>query len=618
MLDAKGARQAETADCSGPAWHNTPEYPSISSNEFARDLVLVDQLIHQIQRLADEARPMIESFRESTPELIGLLQAHAEFDEQAWTLVGNLSTYVLCERSIDGRNAEALRADAILRKRKAALKNASTVVKLFLIQAPEELIAQYLRHPHTEARAFALREERKLADTHLSEAEETLLEQMRAHAIDAWGSLYDQISGRLLCQFQGKEIGLAEASGLLREESESDRHAAWSGIQDAWRVHDESCAAILNGLAGWRIEEYQRRSSKRQLHYLDLPVHLSRISHETLEAMMSAVEEARPMAQRAMRAMAHGYGKLRMDPWDLVAPAPNDGAPHRRTFKEGLKLLHDAFGAIDPGMADFVDTMEKNRWIEGRILPAKRQGAYCTSYPKSRTPRVFQTYMGSLSDIRTLAHELGHAYHEWVMRDLPVVLKTYPMTLAETASTFAETAFAESFAHSRQPGAQLAIAWQNAESITGLLLNIPARLTFEKSFYQRRLSSGYVTAQELGDLTEAAWREWYGDTISKVDRQYWMTKLHFSLAQTSFYNFPYTFGYLFSLGIFARRKELGSRFSPMYRELLRDTGRMTAEELARHHLDEDLQDLSFWRRSLSVVDEQVTHIEKLVGLGGDA
>lgn len=618
MLDPKKTPTHFEVEYTGPAWHNTPEYPSIASNEFARDLVLVDQLIHQIELIANQMRPLIQAFKETTPELVAHLRAHSEFEEQARTILWNLTTFVHCERSIDGQNTEALRIQTFLQGRRARLKSASALAHLFLAQAPDDFVTAFLQNARTLPQAFAIQRSRKLADSQLAESEETLLQQLRTHAIDAWGNLYDQISGNLRCDVNGKEIGLAEAAGILREGSDGDRRSAWFGIQKSWRVHEESCAAILNGLAGWRLEEYRRRSARRKLHYLDIPLHRSCISRETLDAMMSAVREARELGQRTMRAMARGYGKRRMDPWDLLAPAPHSGAPVRRTFKEGLRLLREAFGSIDASMADFVDTMEKNRWIEGRVLPLKQQGAYCTEFTKSRTPRVFQTYMGSLSDIRTLAHEMGHAYHFWVMRDLPPIQQTYPMTLAETASIFAETTFAESFAQNATPEAQLEIAWQNAESVTAFLLNIPARFDFEKSFYERRMNAAYVTAPELGDLTEAAWRDWYGDTLSDVERQFWMTKLHFSMAKISFYNFPYTFGYLFSLGVYARRHELGAGFMPMYRELLRDTGRMTAEDLALKHLGEDLSEPAFWKKSLEIVARQVEHFEKLVGQGDDA
>jgi oligoendopeptidase F len=612
------------SDFAGPSWENTSEYPSITSNEFARDLVLVDQLIHQLSDLATKLRPSVDrqvSGRSGVPDdLIIHLQTHADLDEQARTLLANLITYVECERSIDGQNAEATRVYSILMKRRARLNNAVMPIRLFLTHASEEVISRYLQHPRTECNEFALRQARRLANTRLSENEETMLEQMRPHSIDAWGNLYSQISGTLRCTLEGVDrnietVGLAEAVGVLRDGSARRRRSAWYGIQAAWKIHEDSCAAILNGLAGWRLEEYQRRSGNQspEIDFLEIPLHNERISQKTLTAMMTAVEESREIGQRAMRAMARGFGKQQMDPWDLMAPAPNQAqTPEHRSFREGLRLVREAFGAIDSHMADFVGTMEKNRWIEGRILPNKRQGAFCTHFQKSRTPRVFQTYMGSLADVRILAHELGHAYHAWATRDLPRLQRLYPMTLAETASIFAETALADSLLNLTTNGVQYEIAWQNAEAATGFLLNIPARFDFEKLFYERRSTASYVTPHELGELTETAWRKWYGNSLSETERQYWMTKLHFSMSRFSFYNFPYTFGYLYSLGLYARRAEFGPKFFPMYNALLRDTGRMTVEELTLRHFGEDLTRPEFWQKGLKIVNSQVEQFECLL------
>ena len=615
-----------TEDFAGPAWNNSTEYPSISSNEFVHDLAQLDQLIKQIASMGPSLKALIAK-ADADPagdhdHLISELQAHSELENQANTLLSSLFTFVRCEKDIDGTNADAIRMNGLLAEKRAHFMTAITPARLYLDRAPETLVTRYLLHEHTASEEFSLRQSRALNDTALSEEEQTLLEQLRTHGFDSWSNLYSQLASSLRLSVAGvnggpaEEMGLAQAAGLIRHPSEPQRKAAWTAIQTAWRANEIPCAAILNGLAGWRLTTYRRRSHTRRVDYLDFPIHQARIKEETLEAMMSAVSEARPLGQRAMRAIARGLGKRQLDPWDLLAPAPvhMTGSP-ARTFKEGLGIIRDAFAKVDPNLADFVNTMEKNRWIEGRVLPSKQQGAYCTRFAKSHTPRVFQTYMGSISDIRTLAHELGHAYHAWVMRDLPSVLHRYPMTLAETASIFAETAFAEHLGKSGDKRSELEIAWQDAESAAGFLLNIPARFDFERSFYDRRQTAAVVGPQELGELTDTAWRHWYGDTLSETDRQYWMTKLHFSMSSVSFYNYPYTFGYLFSLSIFAMKDLLRAGFMPMYMGLLRDTGRMTAEALAQRHLNEDITKPEFWKRSLVVVEKQVARFEALLPKG---
>ena len=220
--------------------------------------------------------------------------------------------------------------------------------------------------------------------------------------------------------------------------------------------------------------------------------------------------------------------------------------------------------------------------------------------------------MGSGSDVSTLAHELGHGYHSWVMRDMPTAKTHFPSTLAETASVFAETVLHDALIeNSNNAEEKLTYAWAELEGATAFLINIPMRLDFERNFYEAR-KKGKVSADQLSEIMDASWTRWYGSTISQNDRLFWAHKLHFSMSGTSFYNFPYTFGYLFSLSIYARREQLGDKFMETYVNILRDTGNMTAEDLIQKHLGEDITKPAFWQKAIDVVIAKVESFEKLV------
>lgn len=621
------------SEFSGPSWNNSSEYPSLESNEFSYDQTQLALLQARIDATLAHIRPLLQKTILNSNEIelfIPSLQAICEMEEQAWVLLENMRVYVGCLACVDGSNKDVQSMISQLTATAGTLEASTKPVFVYLTTAPEQILEKYFAHAHVKPYEFIIRERRKVADTLLSEAEESLIARLKAHGPLAFGTLYNQLSSTIRCNYENpvtkqfQQIGLAEAAGLIRDGDPAKREAAWRSIQLGWKTQETAAAAILNGLAGWRLELNDQRSKRRlakspqkaELHFLELAIHESRISPECLSAMFGAVHTKIEVPRRAMRAMAKAMGKPKLDPWDLLAPAPGpdeNGAPQRLTFEKGFGLIRDAFYDIDPSLADFADTMKKNRWIEGRQLPNKRPGAFCTEYPKSNSPRVFQTYMGSTNDVRTLAHELGHAYHSWVMRDLPRPLTHYPMTLAESASIFAETAFADSLSKkalaSGDHALALRTAWQNAEAATSLL-NIPARFDFEKSFYERR-QTGTVSPEELNQLMSQAWEKWYGDTLTDYEKQYWMTKLHFSIAEVSFYNYPYTFGYLFSLGIYALRDELGDRFWATYTALLRDTGRMSAEELAQTYLGADLTKPAFWLKSLALVEKQVSDFEAL-------
>lgn len=610
------ARPRSSDQIQGPAWDNSSEYPSMTSAEFQADRAQVEALLLKVQTFVADLKPAMSLLTSETAvvamnlpvnsDLIEKLQALAAIEDDLYTLLGNLSVYVSCEAGVDGKNQQAQKLTGELQATYSRVSQAFTPVSLFFARAPEAVIEAYLQSEATKDRQFQISLTRKYRDTLLSEAEENLISSLSISGHTAWGTLYNQISGQMKCHLKyddGREetLGFAQASGLVRGDDEKARKAAWYAINQAWKEQKESAAGILNALAGWRIELAKKRSIKVKQDFLSQPIRMAKIERETLDAMMLAVKEFLPQSQAGLRFMADGLGKKQLDPWDILAgaPAPVGETSKVRTFAEGLEMIRASFMEVDSEFGEFCDIMLKNNWMEGRVLESKRNGAYCTGFPKSRTPRVFQTYMGSMNDIRTLAHELGHAYHSWVQRDLPRAAMGSPMTLAETASVFAETAFADYVKKHGDAYAKNEIRWQNAETAAAFLINIPVRYEFEKALYTERQTTT-LTAEELSKLMSETWMQWYGDTLSGPDEMFWASKLHFAMSYVSFYNFPYTFGYLFSLSLYAKRKEEGSSFMPTYRALLRDTGRMTAEELVQKHTGEDIRNVDYWKKALKL------------------
>jgi oligoendopeptidase F len=601
-----------------PAWNIETEYPSLTSPEFLADQKQAETLIEKMSQEIEALRPLMAQLmaQASSTDLIQSLQKILLMNQEQETLLRNLGVYVNCLESVDAKDEAAKAKASQLQILRSKVAQVFQPVYLFLCSCPEAVLNSVLEQDKLRSAKFFWQQERLQKDLQLSEKEENLLTALSSSGHSAWGEMYSAISGtmRVPVTIDGKteEMGLAKAAALTRSAKEADRKAAYLGIHDAWSVHQESAASILNSLAGWRLELCKKRSHTRKVDFLTSPLFQNRIQAETLEAMMMAVQNNKQDIQDAARTMAQLHGKKKLDPWDLLAPAPLPEQNGSTDFETGLRQIRTAFGNAHPEFGDFVDTMARNGWIEGRVLPNKSNGAYCTGFPKSKTPRVFQTYLGSNMDITTLAHELGHAYHSWVMRDLSLEESDYPMTLAETASIFGETVLMdEMIATAKTREQKMDFAWANVEGAVSLLLNIPARFEFEKNFYTQRQERA-LSARELCELTDQAWSKWYGDTLTENDRWFWASKLHFSIAGTSFYNFPYTFGYLFALSIYARRKDLGAKFWTLYTEILRDTGRMTAEDLIQKHLGEDIRSPEFWQKSINVVKEKITDFKSLL------
>lgn len=602
----------------GPAWDLTSEYPDAESAEVAADLTRLDELTAAIEGHNETLMEFLPVAPSVEPDCaaIGVAQQIYRLSEEASRLLGNLGNYANCRVSVDSTDESALRLQGVLlQRRRSRYGDALSPLEQFLDRVDDRVVEAYLEDDAASSARFQVLHRRKRRHELLSLEEERLAGALAEDGIHAWGRLYSQLSGTLRCQVEvagaQREMGIAAASGLTLRVDDGVRESAWRSINAAWESQIETCAAALNAIAGWRLELCRRRSIRRDVHFLDSPVHANRIDRETLDTLMSVAREAVPLAQRVALAQARAYGKARIGPWDGRAPAPRVVEGPGIAFDEAIAQIREAYGSVRPEMGDFVAMMAERRWIEGTVSDHKRPGAYCTRFMKSKTPRVYTTYTGGMSDVITLAHELGHAFHGWVMRDLPDAQQTYGMSIAETASTFGESVVRDALLDAAtDDAARFHILWEDCSALPTFVLNIPTRFEFEQKFYDLR-EERPQRPSEMKALMSNAWEAWYGDCLSEPDPMFWASKLHFYISGTSFYNFPYLFGYLFSLGVHAQRERLGADFYDAYVALLRDTGRMTAEELAQKHLGADLTKPDFWRASVASMHSKVEQFEAL-------
>ena len=608
----------------GVGWDLTSEYPAADSAEIEADLQEVVAILADIERRNATLTPLLDAVDTltvaSTAKVVEDARQISALIERARRLLRDPETYAECCLSVDSRDEQAQALLGRLQSLNKRFDELAEPLGQFLDLAPEAVVECYLDDPAVAPSRFSVEHSRRRRHELLPLAEENLVTSLGEDGIHAWGRLYDQLSGTLSCEVTvGNELrtaGIAQAAGWMQKPDDRLRESAWRAINGAWDGHAESCAAAINAIAGWRLEMCRKRSARAgaPVHYLDAPLHANRIRRETLDTVLQVAEEGVPLARRAARLQAKAYGKRHYGPWDNRAPAPvGDGeAGEPIAYEAALDLIAGAYGEVEPAMGDFVCMMADKNWIEGTVGPRKRPGAYCTGFLKSRTPRVYMTYTGGGSDVITLAHELGHAFHSWVMRDLPDSQRRYGMSIAETASTFGETIVRDALLRRAEtPSAALDIVWEEAAALVTFVLNIPTRFEFERSFYDARAERPLLPG-ELKAMMRAAWEKWYGDSIEEGDPMFWASKLHFYISGLSFYNFPYLFGYLFSLGVYARREAFGDEFFPRYRALLRDTGRMTTEDLAAKHLGVDLAQPDFWRDTLAMLEPRIDHFEALV------
>lgn len=606
-----------------PAWDLSSEYTSYEDSVFKRDYERTLELISALEKEDKKFEPLLSHVTELTEsESNEAAKSAREMllmkDELAESF-GNLHVYVHCTLSVNAKDEKAKEFKGVFTALSARLVNASSALFIFLARCTDSVFNACLQGEKARAHLFKLTCVREEAYQLLDLELEKQMTSLKSDGFTAWSTLYDSITGTTKASLKQGDavrlVGLSEVASCLRSSDRSLREAAYKAQSEAFTLHSESLSSILNSLSGWRITENKLRSKVRKVDFLDNALSQNRMTEETLNAMMSAVEKAKPLAQEALRLQAKVLGVEKLSCYDLLAPCPKSSkidAVSAKPFSEGLEIVKNAFGFVHPDMASFVEEMKNEKRIEARILDTKRPGAYCTRFPKSRKARVFVSYQGELSDISTLAHELGHAFHGKLLSDLPLAETSYPMNLAETASTFAETALGDYLLQDASKENALALAWSDAQDAATFLLNIPARFAFEKKLYETRKSKP-LSSSYLSELMKDTWKDFYGDTLDLYDEHFWKSKLHFYMSGNSFYNFPYTFGYLFSLGIYAQRETQETTvFYANYCSLLRDTGRLKTEALANKHLGVDLTRQDFWQGSIALIAKKIKTFEGLI------
>ncbi len=271
------------------------------------------------------------------------------------------------------------------------------------------------------------------------------------------------------------------------------------------------------------------------------------------------------------------------------------------SYDEAAKFVVSNVGEFSPHMAEFYRMAIDKRWIEAEDRSGKAGGGYCTSLGPLRQSRIFMTYANTYENLLTLAHELGHAYHHYVLKDTPFFATWYPMTLAETASIFSELLVTDAALQAcDDPREKLMLLDQKLQGAYTLFCNIHCRYLFDRSFYEER-ANGIVSQERLCELMVKAQKKAFGPLLDESGYHplFWASKLHFFITDTPFYNFPYTVGYLFAGGVYDRARKEGSAFADKYRALLADTGSMKTEEVAAKHLGADLTEEAFWEDAVS-------------------
>ena len=387
----------------------------------------------------------------------------------------------------------------------------------------------------------------------------------------------------------------------------ADKHVARAARKDAFErelkileEHQVAIASALNGVKGTVLLLEKRRGWNDPL---ERSVFTSRITMKALNALIEALEDSREMFREYLRTKAKLMGVEKLEFYDLFAPVGS--ASREYSFQEGAELVYNAYNSFSSEAGAFIRNAIDNNWIDAEPRKGKRGGAYDTSFPLVGQSRVFMNYDGSYDSISTLAHELGHAYHDSMVKDLPVSQADYPMTLAETASIFGENLLFEDVMANSSKEEQLPVLEQYVQGACQVCIDILSRFYFEREVFKRR-KNGELTAAEMCEIMLKAQEDTYGDAIGTKHPYMWAVKSHYYSEGFSFYNYPYAFGQLFALGLFASRNDVAD-FPKYYRDILRSTGSKTAVEVTAA-AGIDIEDKAFWMKGINLIG---SYAEKL-------
>ena len=434
---------------------------------------------------------------------------------------------------------------------------------------------------------------------------EAVMAKLEMSGGEAWSDMQSYLTSTVPVSYRGSTINLSAVRNLAYDPDPQVRKDAYEAELAAYDRIKDAVAFALNSIKLETISDCQLRGYESPLLRTLKHSHLEKA---TLDAMLEAMDEYSPKFWQYLKAKALGHeGSL---PWyDLFAPM---GATSTKfTAEDAKEYLVRQFTTFDQELADMVATAFDDAWIDFYPRSGKRGGAFCASVRKLGESRILTNFDGSFSDVVTLAHELGHAFHNQCIRSHRPLNMHYSMPVAETASTFNEcVVMAAAISSAADKDEKIALIESQLQDATQIICDIYSRFRFEAKVFENR-ESKFMDADTLCGYMLEAQKQSYGDGLDAdcLHPYMWVCKSHYY--GPTFYNFPYAFGGLFARGLYAQYASEGAAFVPKYKKLLYTTTVASAEDTAKV-ADIDLTDKNFWRSALQTIADQIDLFCQLV------
>ena len=457
---------------------------------------------------------------------------------------------------------------------------------------------------------FLIEESRRMAPHRPDPAQLDLLHALRKNGEDGWYALRNDLdaaaSVTLCLDGEEKVLPLSEVRGLAASPDPVLREAAYRAELASYPAWEVPMAACMNGIKGEALEElpYKHYDSLRE-EMLDV----NRMRGETLDALHASIRDHLPALRRYLKAKARLLGHTGGLPWyDLEAPV--GGEQRALPLAEARALVEEILAGFSPELGELARRAFDGSWIDAMPAPGKRSGGVCFDLPALRENRILVNYGGSLQSARTIAHELGHAYHNRCLDRIPMILRDAPTPICETASTMNETLFAEGCL-ARNAGDRLSLLDADLSGTVQVVMDVYSRYLFEDRVLALR-AKRRLLPEDLCRLMTDAQKEVFGDAVDPafLHPYLWMPKVHYYIPQYHYYNYPYYFGLLFSKGLYSMYKKDPEGFPARYRDLLAATGTNRLEEIAAI-AGADITTQAFWDSAFESIEARAEEFCRL-------